>query len=77
MMYDLPKWLRVTTDVQREAIEKLAKDHREELVYFGGEMYRHGLIDSMFYIAAGFAFCYIVRTAYRRWKKNTITKNEP
>jgi len=50
MFKDLPKCLRVTTDAHRSEIEILSKTgYFDSITHFGGEMYRHGMIDGAVY----------------------------
>ena len=71
MFKDLPKCLRITTDAQRSEVEVLIKNgYLDSVTHFGGEMYRHGLIDGAMYGLGLALIAYGVGRAVKYLKKS-------
>ena len=63
---------KITTETQKNEIEKLANEHSDALIAYGADLYRQGMLKG----AIIGSICVIVSVSVLRVvKKNKITKN--
>lgn len=63
------------TDAQKHKIQKLAVKHWDELVAYGAEMYRKGLIKGILSVSVGFATVFSIMLGVELIKEHKTLKD--